>query len=182
MRYEPVAKPRFQIERVGAGEQIRVKARRQVMTMLFMPVWLILWTGGGVAAFTQMMRDFEPFLALWLGFWAVAWIAVAGSFAWMVSGSETIRVVGSDLEIAHHLFGLSRRWLYEGGRVRDLRLAEQPSWAVRSQLQLPFFNRFTTGAVKFDYGARTIHALGGMDEAEGRMVIERLRPQLPASR
>jgi len=182
MRYEPIAKPRFQIERAGVGEQIRVKARRRVWPMVFLPFWLTAWTAGGIGAIYALFQDFQPFLVLWLCFWAVAWVAVAGVLVWMFTGSETVRVVDSDVEIAHHALGMTRRWLYEGRRVRNLRLAEQPPWPFRTQFQVPFLNLYQSGAVKFDYGPRTVRALSGLDEAEGAMVVERLLAQLPAAK
>ena len=179
--YEPIANTRFAIEPTEGGEQIRVKARRQIFPMLFLPVWLIAWTAGGMAAIWQVIQQFEPFLVIWLCGWAAGWVMAAGTLAWMFTGSETLRVVGSDLEIAQHALGWSRRWLYEGARVRNLRVADQLAWPYRFQFQVPFLNIARTGSVKFDYGPRTVFAAPGLDDAEGRMIIERLRRRLPAS-
>ncbi|MDB5433646.1 MAG: hypothetical protein JWP35_4762 [Caulobacter sp.] len=179
MTYEPIASARFSIETKESGEQIRVKARRQIFPMLFLPVWLAGWTAGGVTAMGQVIHHFEPFLVLWLCGWAVGWVMVAGTLTWMFTGSETLRVVGSDLEVAQHALGWSRRWLYEGGRIRNLRVADQPAWPYRFQFQVPFLNLARTGSVKFDYGPRTIYAAPGLDDAEGRMIVENLLKRLP---
>jgi hypothetical protein len=179
--YEPIAKARFVIEPTQGGEQIRVKARRQIVPMLFLPLWLIGWTAAGAAAIWQLIHQFQPFLLLWLCAWAVAWVMAAGTLAWMFTGSETLRVVGSDLEVAQHALGWSRRWLYEGAQVRNLRVADQPAWPYRFQVQVPFLNIARTGSVKFDYGPRTVYAAPGLDDAEGRMIVERLRKRLPVS-
>jgi hypothetical protein len=37
-----------------------------------------------------------------------------------------------------------------------------------------------SGAVRFDYGARTIYAAAGLDAAEGQMIVDRLKKRLPA--
>jgi hypothetical protein len=179
--YEPIANARFAIEPTQGGEQIRVKARRQIFPMLFLPVWLTGWTAGGAAAIWQVIHQFEPFLVLWLCGWAVGWIAAAGTLAWMFTGSETLRIVGSDLEVAQHALGWSRGWLYEGARIRNLRVADQPPWPYRFQFQVPFLNIARNGSVKFDYGPLTVFAAPGLDDAEGRMIIERLLKRLPAS-
>jgi hypothetical protein len=180
-QYQPIAQPRFAIEQTPEGEQVRVKARRQIFTLLFLPVWLTLWTiGGGVAA-SQMMTHLEPFLAIWLCFWALGWVMAAGTLVWMVAGSETLRIVGGDLEVAQHMFGLTRRWLYEGRQIRQLRVAEQPFWGSNFQWQVPFLRLGRSGSVKFDYGARTVPVAPGLDAAEGRMIVDRLMKRLPAS-
>ena len=180
LTYQPIANPRFTVELTdGGGEQIRIKARRQIFAMLFLPLWLAGWTVGGMAALWQLTRHFEPFLVIWLLFWATAWVAAASVLVWMFAGSETLRVVGRDLEVAQHAFGWSRRWLYEGSRISNLREAGQPGWPYRYQMQVPFFMQGRTGAIKFDYGPRTVFAAAGLDDAEGRMIIEQLRKRLP---
>jgi hypothetical protein len=37
------------------------------------------------------------------------------------------------------------------------------------------------GAVKFSYGGRTFYAAQSLDEAEGRLIVERLKRHLPQS-
>jgi hypothetical protein len=37
------------------------------------------------------------------------------------------------------------------------------------------------GAVQFTYGARTVRLAAGLDEAEGGLIIERLKKSLPAA-
>jgi hypothetical protein len=173
--YQPLAKPRFAIEQIADGEQIRVKARRQAWPMLFLPIWLAIWTVGGATAIGQVIRHFQPFLAFWL----VGWIAVGGTIAWMFTGSETLRIVGSDLEVAHHALGWSRRWLFQGSQIRNLSVAPQPAWPFRFSWQMPFVMSDRMGAVRFDYGARTLYAAPGLDDAEGRLIVERLAKRLP---
>lgn len=181
MGYEPVAKARFTVEQTDDGEQISLKAKRQIFPMLFLPVWLAGWTAGGLATINQILDQFEPFLAIWLCGWAVAWIAVVASLAWLFAGSETLRAVRSDLEIAQRALGLSRRWSYQGTQIRNLRVADQQPGPFRSGFQIPFLRLGREGSIKFDYGARTIYAAPGLDEAEAKMVIERLCRGLPAS-
>ena len=53
------------------------------------------------------------------------------------------------------------------------------AWPSRMQ-QVPFA-RVRQGAIKFDYGAQTFYAASSADEAEGRMIVEWLRPKLPRS-
>jgi hypothetical protein len=56
--------------------------------------------------------------------------------------------------------------------------ADTPFFA-RFQFSLPFLMRTRSGAIKFSYGGRTVYAAQGLDEAEGRMVVERLLRHLP---
>jgi hypothetical protein len=179
-RYEAVREPRFEIEHGLGGERIRVKARRNVFALAFLPFWLLLWTFGGIMALAEFMRTGEPFLALWLTLWAVSWVAVLLILAWMIAGAELIGVTGGDLEVAQSLFGWKHSRLYRGSEVRNLSASEAPPFFAQMQPSIPFLMKPKWGAVKFGYGGRTIYLAQGLDEAEGRMIVERLLRVLPA--
>ncbi|WDF74386.1 hypothetical protein [Novosphingobium sp. KACC 22771] len=181
VRYQPLGKERFTVEHTFEGEQIRIKAKRQIFPMLFLPVWLVGWTAGGIAAISQLIQHFEPFLVFWLCGWAVGWLFASGTLIWMFTGTETIRVIHGDLEIAHHALGFRRAWLYQGRMIRALGVAPQPAWPFKFQWQVPFFSNTRAGAIRFDYGARTFYCAAGLDDAEARQIVEILARTLPTT-
>ena len=180
-RYETVKPPRFEVEHGLGGERIRVRARRNLFALLFLPFWLFFWTIGGIMAIAEFARTGQPFLAVWLGGWALAWVAVVLVVAWMVAGAELIGVNAGDLEIGQTLFGVTRTRLYRGRDVRNLSAAAAPPFFAQVQFSVPFLMKARFGAVKFNYGGRTVHAAQGLDEAEGRMIVDRLLRHLPPS-
>jgi hypothetical protein len=180
-RYEEVKAPRFRVEQGLGGEQIRIKPRGGVFPFLFLPVWLVGWTAGGIAAIGEFLRNQQPFLAVWLCGWAVGWIFVAFTLAWMAFGTEWIGVSGGDLELGYSLFGFSRSRLYHGREISHLSASEGPMHFGRFGLSVPWV-RARWGAVKFSYGGRTVYAAQSLDEAEGRLIVERLKRHLPQSR
>jgi hypothetical protein len=180
-RYEETHAPRFAVEQGVGGERIRVRARRNLLALLFLPFWLFFWTLGGIMAAIELSRTGEPFIALWLVAWAAGWLAAAGIVSWMLWGSEILRVTGADLEIGESLFGWTRVRLYRGGDVRNLAAAESPPFLAQFQFTIPFLMKAKWGSVKFNYGARTVYAAPGLDEAEGRLIADWLRQRLPAS-
>jgi hypothetical protein len=180
-RYEETGRPRFAIESVDGAEQIRIKARRSWLVLGFLLVWITAWSFGGAAAAGQALMRFDLFLMVWLVFWAFGWIFVAITIAWQLAGAETLRVVGGDLEIGHSVFGLARRRLFRGSEIRRLSV-ETGGADIFSQMHgiyPPFLSRVKSGSVKFDYGARTIRAASGLDEAEARLIVDHLRRRLP---
>lgn len=177
-RYEEARAPRFIVEHGPGGERIRVPARRNLFALTFLPFWLLLWTIGGIAAIGEFARTGDSFLAVWLCGWAVGWIAAAGIVSWMIWGAELLRVSGGDLEIGESLFGWARMRRYRGDDVRGLAAHGSPFFA-QFQFALPFVMRPRSGSVKFHYGARTIYAAQGLDEAEGEMIVAHLLRQLP---
>jgi hypothetical protein len=177
-RYEPVGKARFRVEQIDGGEQIVIDAPRPMFAMLFLPIWLTVWTIGGAAAFYQVITAFDPFLAIWLCMWALGWVTAAGTLLWMFTGAETMRVTGGDLEIAHRALGFSRRWLYQGSQIRDLAVARQSAWPFATLWQVPFLRMARSGSLKFSYGPRAVYAAAGLDEAEAQLIVERLDRRL----
>lgn len=178
-KYEAVASPRYVVERDGPGERIRIRARRQIFPLLFLPVWLAGWTAGGVMAIRQVFENFSAFLLFWLCGWALGWVFAASTIAWMIWGSEVLAVVGRDLEVSTQIGPWSRRKVYRGSEIRDLGVSDtNPFQAFRFDSPLVGGRR---GMIRFDYGARTIRAGASLEEAEAKMVVERLAGKLPAT-
>ena len=182
MQYEALKPPRYLVEDTGSGETIRIKATRPVFPLLFLPVWLAAWTVGGIAAITQFLQHFEPFLLFWLCGWALGWVFAAGSIGWMLFGSEMLRVVGRDLELGFQIAIWSRRKIYEGSQVRSLRACTQSNPMLSAfRFSVPFFGGARYGSIQFNYGARTLYAASGLDEAEAQSIVGRLLRRLPST-
>ena len=177
MKYETAGKARFEIDR-DDGQTIRIRAARQAFPLLFLPVWLAGWTVGGVVAIHQLLTEFTPFIALWLCAWAFGWVFAAATLTWMIGGVETLRVVQGDLEMAMVCGPWSRRKLYQGALVRDLRPSRPDPMTARFQVSGPFAMKML-GAIQFSYGARSVRVGQGLDETEAGLVIEHLLKRLP---
>jgi hypothetical protein len=173
---------RRRIEIVDGVERIRIPMRRNWFLMLFIAVWLTGWTAGGIAAFTQLFTHFEPFLLVWLCGWAVGWVFAASTILFQIRGAETIVAAGGDLEIRSGARPFVRRWRYRGGTIRHLQSAAPMAdpFGMR-HVQAPFWIRSRSGAVRFDYGAETVHIATSVDEPEGREIVAWLARRLPAT-
>ena len=176
--------PRFRVERGADGvERVVIPAQRNLFVMAFMMVWLCGWTVGGVTAISSLFVKFTPFIAFWSCGWALGEVFVLTSLVWMAAGQESLRVVRGDLEVAAEVAGFARRRLYRGADVRDLSasglVAADPF--SRRRMDLPLIRQPSSGGVKFTYGARTIYAGAGLDEPEGRLIVDWLKPRLPKS-
>jgi len=178
-RYIEPQSSRFLQERVDGVEQIRIPMRRNWFVLLFIGFWICGWTVGGIAAIYQVSQNFDWFLIFWLGGWALGWVFAAATIASQIAGSEIIRVVGRDLETSIGVGKLRWRRLYRGDHIRNLRSSDPNpmGWPFRVQQTNPFRPR--AGAIKFDYGSQTVFAASSAEEAEGRMIVDWLRPKLP---
>lgn len=179
--YEPVASPRFRVAETVDGPAIRVRAPRPVIATGFLALWLVGWTAGGGAGVWALVTTREWATLVFMAFWLLGWLAAAFTLVWALVGYQTIRIVGADLEIADHVIGLTRRWLYQGGEVRGLAAAPRLPWPYARRTHTPFI-RSGGGAVRFEYGARTVYAAPGLSEAEGSVIVGQLLPSLPAAR
>jgi hypothetical protein len=168
-------------EQVNGVEQIRIPMRRNWFLLLFIGFWICGWTVGGVAAMYEVSEHFDLFLVFWLAMWALGWLYAAATLGSQIAGSEVIRVVGRDLEISIGIGKLRWRRLYRGDHIRFLDSSDPNpmGWPFRFQQTNIFRPR--AGAIKFDYGSQTIYAASSADEAEGRTIVDWLRPRLPRS-
>ena len=173
--------PRFHVEAApDAGRLVVIPAQRSLFLVIFLTLWLGGWSAGGVAAMADLAAHPKPFLAFWLLLWAVGEVMAVSTLLWMLAGRETLRVVGEHLEVSATLFGFGRRKLYRVADIRDLSSSVYQTYRYgRVQMDVPFLKAPTSGAVKFSYGARTLYAGVALDEAEGRMIVEALKPRLP---
>lgn len=180
MRHIEPGAARFTVERGGGDEWLRVPARRNWFVLLFVAVWLTMWTAGGAAAVGALFTRFEPFLLVWLGFWALGWLFAVATVAWQLGGAE---LIGIDATEVHHRVTMPG---YGSTRVyrRDAVHAAAPN-AVAGMWGFGFFQpsypplfNFPFGSVKFRYGARTIYLAAGLDEAEGALIAEWMNARL----
>lgn len=182
VKYEAVRGPRFVVEQLGGGEVIRIPASRSVPFLLFLAVWLVGWTAGGLS----VIADFRASRDLFLGFWLCAWAAGVGfaglMIVWMLVGAETLRVIHGDLENGWRIGPVVWRKLYQGARIQHLKAAPQNPMFAYFRVSAPFGLYAQFGAVQFDYGARTVRFAPGLDEAEARLIVERLLKSLPSAR
>lgn len=181
--FAPPLGPRFRVEpKADGGQRIVIPAQRSLFVMAFLLVWLCGWTFGGVNVAHQLTRQFEPFLAFWLCGWALGEAAVICALLWMTFGRETLRSVGGNLEISASIFGLARRRLYRAADMRSLSAAaDVRAYNGRGMMDIPLLWTPRSGAVKFSYGGRTVYAGVGLDETEGRAIVDLLKQRLPKS-
>ena len=182
--FEPLPSARYSIETIDGAPWIVARAARNWFVLLFVGFWLTMWTIGGLAAMTQAAIDpsARGFLLVWLVFWAIGWLWAASTVGWQIAGRSMVTVETGALVTRWQMPLVGRTKRYDAGQVRHLRAATL-AWPFAGFGRMsraaypPWFGN--PGSVQFDYGARTIRALPGLDEAEGRMVAEWLAKRLP---
>jgi hypothetical protein len=186
-RFEPVSIARHRTELANGIEWTVVRTRKNWFALPFLCFWLTGWTlGGGAALYALITGDGGErlFLALWLVGWALGWIFAAASILWQIGGRTMVAITGGALVHAWSMPFVTREKRYDAKQIRYLRSGETSSllgWGRSLRDVPPFMPSMASGSVKFDHGARTIQLFPGLDESEGRMIVDQLAARLPKS-
>ena len=167
MRVRP-GKRRSRVERIGSTIQITIPKQAHIGTSLFLLAWLGAWTEGGYSALQEVLKGFgdgrvEWFLLFWLLAWAVGEVFALSSLFYMLGGGEVISISPGTLVVRHAILGIGLTSEYDASKIRALRASPQSAGEGQG-----------TGAVCFDYGARTVHIARDIDEAEAAILISDL--------
>ncbi|SRR5258706_2356347 len=181
MRIEPT-KPRYTIQQTAAGVTVAAPARRNWFVLLFLTVWLGGWTIGGMAAVAEVVRPggHQTFLAFWLLGWLIGELYALAIVLWQLTGREELVFSSGNLIHRIRAGGMSRGREFSGAEIKHLRTSPQITspWMDQSRWMPPVFGA-GHGAIAFDYGAKTYRIGAGLDEAEGRLVLDEIRKHFP---
>lgn len=183
MHIEPQS-PRFSCESIPGGIQAIVPARRNWFVILFMSAWLFGWFSGEASAIEELIspdkKTPQLFMAVWLIGWTIGGIFAFGAVLWQLVGREVISITSSALEHRIEILGIARSRIYRIGEIRNLRAAEFSTNPFTSQTAwFPSVVGSGFGPVAFDYGARTMRVAPSLEEAEAKLLVERLSAHLP---
>ena len=124
---------------------------------LFMLVWLILWTAGGLFALY--------------------------TFFWQLAGEEIIEISFNSIGIQKAILSLGRLKEYSAAHIKDLRVSHSAmAFDLHGWSSAASFWGMAGGFIAFDYGAKTIRFGAGVDEAEAKQILEKVVARFPQYR
>jgi hypothetical protein len=185
MYLEPTL-PRYQLAQIGDRLEVTVAARRSWPVLLFLCLWLTMWSAGfsqGAHIVFKGTDQVAPlFMGVWLTGWTIGGLAALSTILWQLVGKEHITADHDGIAYRVAIFGIGRTRSYGLHAIGNLRAVDFAISAFHNQntLRAPFFGT-VTGPIAFDYGAKTVRIGASLDEAEARSLVTRLREQLPAS-
>jgi hypothetical protein len=114
-------------------------------------------------------------------------VLVALGLFWLVAavgeffGTEIVSVEGGELVISRGIGLLRRTFRYPVGQIAEL-VSTDGSVDEHGKRHLHhIFLKPKTGAVRFEFGQRTVHFADSLDEAQGEQIVRWLKPKLPIS-
>jgi hypothetical protein len=166
------------INDAGNYIQIVVPTRKTYLIIILAVLWLIPMGLGGIVGFAAaFIYGNAPFIiVLPMLIWVAVITFVGRVVWWMIAGKEIIEVDGKVLQIRQQGLLFSKPKMYDLAECRSFRTVDNTianifPFAVRTSL----FNPGATGTVAFDYGMKTIKFAEGIDEAEGKHVLNALK-------
>ena len=160
------------------GLEIAIPARRHLLVLLFLGVWLVGWLMGETTVIAQLFSRGPAgpaaFLLIWLIFWTVGGGVVGYIWLWMLVGKERILMGTSMLHVKRDVLGLGRTQTYELYKIRNLRVAPQPS-GPRDTGAVLRFSGLAGGLIAFEHAGKTVRFGAAIDETEARMIVDRMK-------
>ena len=155
------------------GDRLVVSFRPRRSGLVFLSIWLLGWTFGGVAAWSSAANA-DPAGAAFLLFWLCGWFfgecAVICIIAWKLFGRVSLAVTPDELEVRQELGRFSWLKRYDTALVEDIAIGQMP--AGEDGLHSDY-------SLRLSYDGRTVWVGEGMGEREAdyvaSVVLSRIR-------
>lgn len=178
---ETPANGRAKVYKNGNNIEVQIPTKKNWFVITFLMVWMGGWFIGEVSVITVLFTNDTPlfanvFLLFWLTAWTIGGLFTMRTILWLIAGLEIIKVEDGILEIGRQILNFKKTKKYQITEVRYLAInpvSINDIWGMGSQRNIFSFNN--NGVIKFDYGLKTLKFGGGIEEAEGRLLIETLK-------
>ncbi len=176
MSIEPIPAMKSVVTDGPEGLTVVMPARRHAPVLFLVPLWLAFWLFGGLTAArgVQSTAGATPFLVIWLTVWGAAGLLAISSWLWMFAGHERLVVGSGRLMHGYQLFAFEIPREYDLAAVRHLRSTPNLLSLTATSFGARMWG-LGTGAIAFDYGSKTVYVGSGIDEAEGGMIVRKIR-------
>jgi hypothetical protein len=162
------------------GIEITIPAKRNLFIMLFLSFWLCGWAVGELFALGSVMGDEMGgagiFILFWLILWSLGGIMVISTLRWYLIGKEVITLGNGEISIEKKGNMFSKKKTYDLHQAKNFRVQEDinpnADFKGRGNHITAYAN---TGAIRFDYGMKTIKFGMEIDEAEANFMLQRLK-------
>ena len=180
MSADPVSAPlpdrRASVEQLVDGVRYTLPPRRNVVGLLFVPLWLAGW-GFHVVTTFRLLPDNDAGSLVGILVWNAMWTLVGcwAVYAWLaqIVGKEIVTQSRTTLAIRRRVTGLERAREFDLARVRNLRVSPVGhGWLARRRKNGWAFD---PGRIAFEYGPITCCFAAGIDEAEAATIVADLR-------
>jgi hypothetical protein len=169
---------RFSHHRTASGLGIEIPAKRNYFVLVFLAIWIIPWTFGGLFAGNELFFGGAPvsanlFLLVWMVGWAFGWGVVVYNILWQLFGYEMVFVTAGSLVLERRIFISFRRKIFAVAQIKNM---------ISNANSLTADKKSAIGnpSVCFQYGAKTIRFAFDLNTANTGYLLEILKKDMPS--
>jgi hypothetical protein len=162
--------------------QIIIPAKRNWFIIIFIGGWLGGWLMGEIfalGAVTGLLGGnlVGLFILFWLIVWTVGGFFAFRTFLWNLKGKEVITVGQGRLTIDKKGALLFKPKVYDLNEVSSIRVQDDNFGfgGLFSGGRNDFGALNLGGTIRFDYGLQTVKFASGIDEAEAKFIVDKLK-------
>lgn len=165
---------------IVSASDIRISSPKNVFILIFMPVWLVGWTAGGVIAILQIFSGQSKeawFLVLWLFVWLAGELFVIYVFLWGAFGYELITSDHDIITIKRSIFGHGPLRMFEISKISDLRASGFFATMISWSYNMAYWG-LSGGTVAFDYENKPIRFGINLNEDDAKQLVVIVKSRL----
>ena len=162
--------------------ELHILAKKDWGSLIFIPVWLVFWTFGGVTAMKWVIHPGpstpRAFIALWLAGWLLGEVWAIYWWLWSGFGREIVTIREGAFSIRRDILGYGRTRSFPIGSVKSLRASgffPSDSYWDNYLVQL----KLAGGTVGIDVQGQVKKFGIQLTEPEAQEVVRELKPYLP---
>ncbi len=162
--------------------QIIIPTKKNWFIILFIGAWLGGWLFGevfAIGAVTGLLGGNPAgfFILFWLIGWTVGGFFALRMFLWNLKGQEIITVGQGILSIDKKGILFYKPKVFDLNEVKNIRVQEDNLGygGLFGGRRNDFGGFNLSGTIRFDYGLQTVKFAGGLDEAEAKSIIQKLK-------
>jgi hypothetical protein len=187
-------KERHTLQDDGSLFKFTIPSRKNCIAIFYLGFWIIFWAFGEImvgsifskaliGSYSKQISDNSAgvsailfmgvFLFIWLTIWTAGGIYAIYTFLWQLAGKEVVEITNESIRYQRAILGLGRVKEYLTTHIKELRVSPL---MVTHRL---FGRSKVVGLIAFDYGARTYRFGEGIDEAEAKLILEKIFLRFP---
>lgn len=165
------------------GITARIRTRKNIFLLIFLPFWLTGWTFAGVATITAIFNGTQEkgFLIIWLCGWFIGELFTICAWLWNAFGREVVSVGRGWFEYRRELFGQAiTKEAIPVKELSNLRAAGfyGDMWSFSNSMSAW---GFSGGVIAVDRGWDSYRFGIGLEEKEAVALVAELKPLIPES-
>lgn len=160
----------------GGNIKIIIPAKFNLFIVLFLLIWMGLWTIGETTVIHHAFSGQTPargqaFMVFWLCGWTLGGAFACLRILWMCFGREIVEADPSLLSLGKTLFSIGFPKQYRMQDIHNLRVTSTSGYYG----YYGYYGTYSRPSIAFDYGAKTVRLGYGIDEAEAAQIVKKLQ-------